>query len=149
MTRDELIAAVPVHEREGRTSYVDLDDIPQPWRDQFLDALYCSQCPKIDGVERAAYAWDWECWVHGGWYGRQGPTGLDPEPDHTDNMHALHLVAVYPVLAALARERTEATRLDGRTCRFIYEAALHRIDWQAVRARERDFMRSLGIEVKS
>jgi len=78
MTRDELIAAVPVHQYEGRPFYVDLAEIPQPWRDQFWTALYGSQCPKIEGVERAAYAWDWDCWVHGSWHGRHGPEGLQP-----------------------------------------------------------------------
>ena len=63
MTREELIAAVPVHERDGRPLYVILDDIPQPWRDQFWAALRGSQCPKVEGVERAAYAWDWQSWV--------------------------------------------------------------------------------------
>lgn len=62
--------------------------------------------------------------------------------------NTLHRLADYPVLAALAREGTEATKLDGRACRYIYEAALPRIDWQAVSASERAFMRSLGIEVK-
>ena len=78
MTRDELIAAVHVYEHEGRPFYVSLAEIPQPWRDQFWTALYGSQCPKIDGVERAAYAWDWQCWAHGSWYGRHGPEGLQP-----------------------------------------------------------------------
>lgn len=63
-------------------------------------------------------------------------------------LNSLHRLADYPVLAALAREGTEAIKLDGRACRYIYEAALHRIDWQAVSASEKAFMRSLGIEVK-
>lgn len=63
-------------------------------------------------------------------------------------MHALHRLADYQVLAALAREGTEATKLDGRACRYIYEAELPRIDWQAVSASEQAFMRSLGIAVK-
>ena len=60
--------------------------------------------------------------------------------------HALHRLAEYPVLAALAREGTEATKLDGRACRYIYKAGLPRIDWQALSVSERAFMRSLGIE---
>lgn len=65
MTRDELVNLVPVHEREGRPHYVDLSEIPQPWRDQFAVALLGSCCPVIDGIERAAFAWDWKCWVVG------------------------------------------------------------------------------------
>lgn len=63
-------------------------------------------------------------------------------------MHALYRLADHPVLASLTRDRTAAIKLDGRACRYIYEAALPRIDWQAVSASELAFMRSLGIEVK-
>lgn len=63
-------------------------------------------------------------------------------------MHALYRLADYPVLASLAQGGTKASKLDGRACRYIYEAALPRIDWQAVSASERAFMHSLGIEVK-
>lgn len=63
-------------------------------------------------------------------------------------MHALYRLADFPVLASLAHGRTEATRLDGRACRYIYESALARIDWQVVSASELALMRSLGIEVK-
>ena len=63
-------------------------------------------------------------------------------------MHALYRLADYQVLASLARERTTATKLDGRACRYIYESALARIDWQAVLPSERDFMLLLGIEVR-
>ena len=80
MTRDELIAAVPVHDQEGRPFFVDLNDIPQPWRDQFSGALYGSQCPVVHGVESAAYAWDWQSWVSGsGHGGRNVPTGLEDQ----------------------------------------------------------------------
>lgn len=60
-------------------------------------------------------------------------------------MHALYPLADYPVLAALAREGTTATKLDGRACLYLYKAALSRIDWQAVSASERAFMLSLGV----
>lgn len=60
--------------------------------------------------------------------------------------HALHRLTDYPVLAALAREGTEAIKLDGRACRYIYEAGLPQIDWQALSVSERAFMHSLGIE---
>lgn len=63
-------------------------------------------------------------------------------------MHTLYRLADYPVLASLAQGGTKASKLDGRACRYIYEAALPRIDWQAVSACERAFMHSLGIEVK-
>lgn len=79
MTRNELIAAVPVYEHEGKPYYVSLADIPQPWRDQFWGALYGCQLPVFEGVERAAYAWDWEVWVRGKWLGTsRGPEELQP-----------------------------------------------------------------------
>ena len=63
-------------------------------------------------------------------------------------MHTLYRLADYPVLASLAQGGTKASKLDGRACRYIYEAALPRIDWQAMSTSERAFMHSLGIEVK-
>lgn len=66
---------------------------------------------------------------------------------HPTVLHALHRLADFPVLAALASERTEAATLDGRACRSIYEAALARIDWQEASASERAFMLLLSIEV--
>ena len=63
-------------------------------------------------------------------------------------MHTLYRLADYPVLASLAQGGTKAIKLDGRACRYIYEAALPRIDWQAVLPSERAFMLLLGIEVR-
>ena len=60
-------------------------------------------------------------------------------------MHALYHLADYPVLATLARERTTASKLDGRACLHLYKEALPRMDWQALSAQERAFMLSLGI----
>ena len=62
-------------------------------------------------------------------------------------LHALYRLADYPVLAALSHDRSQARRLDGRACRYIYEAASPQIDWQAVSANELKFMRSLGIVI--
>ena len=64
-------------------------------------------------------------------------------------LHAIYRLADYPVLAALARNRTTATRLDGRACQSIYEAVSTRIDWNAVSASELAFMHSLGIKSPS
>ncbi len=81
-TRSELIKAVPVHLKDGFPYYVDLDEIPQPWRDQFYQALYGCQCPLIEGVRQAAYAWDWQSWAEGSLSGAwQGPQGLDRDRD--------------------------------------------------------------------
>lgn len=61
-------------------------------------------------------------------------------------MHALYTLKDFPVLAELAAKRTQVKRLDGRTCRAVYDAALHDIDWQAVPDHEREFMRQLGVQ---
>jgi DNA-binding GntR family transcriptional regulator len=61
-------------------------------------------------------------------------------------MHALYTLADYSVLAELASKRTQASQLDGRACRAIYDAALPSLDWQAVSDHEREFMRRLGVQ---
>jgi hypothetical protein len=63
VTVADQLAAVAVHVREGRPYFVVVDDIPQPWRDQFRAALYSSACPVIDGYDWCAYAWDWAAFV--------------------------------------------------------------------------------------
>lgn len=77
MTRDELIAAVPVHDHKGRPYFVVIDEIPQPWGAYFLDALYGSACPIFEGFGHCAYVWDWDVWVRGKWLG-QGLQGHPP-----------------------------------------------------------------------
>jgi hypothetical protein len=64
-----------------------------------------------------------------------------------DTLIDLHELSDYPVLAALARSRTSAHRLDGRACKHIYESDLPSIDWQTVSQKEKSFMRALGVEV--
>lgn len=59
-------------------------------------------------------------------------------------LHAVYTLKDYPVLARLAAVRTQATRLDGRACLSIYNAALPGI-WQTVSDHEHEFMRQLGV----
>ena len=61
-------------------------------------------------------------------------------------MHALYRLADYPVLASLAQGRTEATKLDGRACRYLYTEAAATMDVSFIPAQELAFMRSLDIE---
>ena len=135
MTRQELLASVPIRNAEGGRYYVDLADIPQPWRDEFWAALHGSGRPIVEGVERAAYAWDWEGWVCGQAFG-------DPAV-----MQTLHQLAEYPVLSVLAATRTQATKLDGRACRYLYEAAGSALVQYEVSEKERAFMQQLGVVV--
>lgn len=60
--------------------------------------------------------------------------------------HALHRLADYPVLAALARDGTDATKLDGRACHYLYTEAAATMDVSLIPAQELAFMRSLGFE---
>lgn len=76
MTRDDLIASVPIHQHNGRPYFVRLTEIPEPWRSQFWKVLTNSQIPSFEGEGKLAYAWDWTCWVDDKWHGRPGPTGL-------------------------------------------------------------------------
>lgn len=135
VTRQEELTSVPIRNAEGGRYYVDLADIPQPWRDEFWVALHGSGRPIVEGVERAAYAWDWEGWVC-------GQAFSDPAV-----MQALHRLAEYPVLAALAASRTQATRLDGRACRYLYQAAGSALAQYEVSENERAFMQQLGVVV--
>ena len=137
LTRQELLASVPIRSVEGQRYYVDLADIPQPWREHFWAALYGAQLPVIEGVERAAYAWDWEGWVCG--KGFTAPAV----------MQALHRLADYPVLSALAASRTQATQLDGRACRYLYQEAGSGLARYVVSESERAFMLQLGVAVQS
>lgn len=137
LTRQEMQTSVPIRTAEGGRNYVDLADIPQPWREEFWAALHGSGRPIVEGVERAAYAWDWEGWVCGQAFG-------DPAV-----LQTLHQLAEYPMLAALAASRTQATRLDGRACRYLYEAAGSVLAQYEVSENERAFMQQLGVVVQT
>lgn len=77
MTRNELMAAVPVHDHKGHPYFVALDEIPEPWREQFKRALHGSGCPVFEGFGQCAFARDWQTWVQGKWLGMSsGPEGL-------------------------------------------------------------------------
>ena len=64
-------------------------------------------------------------------------------------MQTLHQLAEYPVLAALAASRTQAARLDGRACRYLYEAAGSVLAQYEVSENERAFMQQLGVVVQT
>ena len=76
MTLDELVAAVPVRERNGRPFFILIEDIPEPWRSQFNKALRGSACPAFAEFGPCSYAWDWTEWLVGGRWGDGGPYGL-------------------------------------------------------------------------
>lgn len=52
MTRDDLILAVPLYEYHDR-NYVCVEDVPEPWRQQFAAALAGSACVLVPGKEFA------------------------------------------------------------------------------------------------
>ena len=135
LTRQEVLASVPIRNAEGGRYYVDLADIPQPWRDEFWAALHGCGRPIVEGVERAAYAWDWEGWVC-------GQAFSDPAV-----MRAFHRLANYPALSVLAATRTQATKLDGRACRYLYKTAGSALPQHEVSENEQAFMQQLGVVV--
>lgn len=61
--------------------------------------------------------------------------------------HVLFNLADYPVLAELARKRTDATQLDGWTCRSIYKKALKGINLGMLSETERQLLVALGVLV--
>lgn len=67
MTRDELIAAVPVYQiADSRLGVVALSEIPAPWGGQFFIALAGRRSPGVvKNHGPCAYAEDWTRWVQG------------------------------------------------------------------------------------
>lgn len=66
MTRDELIAAVPVYCVAGWLRVVALSEIPAPWAGQFFIALAGRKSPGVvKNHGPCAYADDWTQWVQG------------------------------------------------------------------------------------
>ena len=80
MTRDELLAAVPVRRMGTSTAYayVALADIPAPWRHQFEQALRGSAAPAVPDVGPCAWLTDWQQWVMGSWHRESRAEGLQP-----------------------------------------------------------------------
>ena len=76
MTRDELIAAVPIWESQGRL-YVRMDEVPEPWRQQLAEAMVGSAFIAVQGETCVTpHAHDCDAWVRDQSYSRPGPTGL-------------------------------------------------------------------------
>lgn len=78
MTRDELLATVPVRRTAEGSAYVALADIPAPWRHQFEQALHGSSAPAVPGVGPCAWLTDWQQWVMGNWHRDSRAEGLQP-----------------------------------------------------------------------
>ena len=79
--------------------------------------------------------------------------GLHPLPENveangaaSDAMNALYTLADFPVLASLARERTQASKLDGRACRHLYLEAAAKLEQPHIPSRELALMRVLGVK---
>lgn len=66
----ELARAVPIHTHRGRRYFVRIEEIPEPLRSQFIEALRGSACPVLNEEGPLAFAWDWEAWIERRWTGR-------------------------------------------------------------------------------
>ncbi len=76
-TRLELLMVVPIYAPVRRPTYVRIEEIPQPWRDEFLVAIQDRAHPQIPGETDIAYAFDWKDWVRGKLRCQfSGPSGL-------------------------------------------------------------------------
>lgn len=64
--------AVPVRKTRG-IRFVVINDIPEPYRQQFEAALRGSGCPVVEGYDDCAYAQDWLDWSSGNWPWDGGP----------------------------------------------------------------------------
>ncbi|MGA3842233.1 hypothetical protein ACI2UC_03475 [Ralstonia nicotianae] len=69
--------------------------------------------------------------------------------DMSINEHTMVLLSDYPALAELAMQRTTATRLDVRACRYIYTQGLATIEAARISVHEREFLRRLGFDLPS
>ncbi|GAA5787269.1 hypothetical protein [Chitiniphilus shinanonensis] len=78
MTRDELMAAVPVRQTVTGSAYVVLADLPEPWRGQFEQALQGSAAPALPDEGPCAWLTDWQQWVMGDWHRDSHAEGLQP-----------------------------------------------------------------------
>lgn len=63
--------------------------------------------------------------------------------------HTLYRLADFPLLAHLAKDKTTATKLDGRACRHIYESSSDKLDPAQISEHEMALIRALGIKVLS
>jgi hypothetical protein len=92
VTASELSSVVFVHtNRHGSPHFIVVDDIPEPWRSQFKQALRGSACPQVMGFAECAFAVDWTDWVNGAWRERSAkPIGLDEENSFGDNNDHSH-----------------------------------------------------------
>jgi hypothetical protein len=60
-------------------------------------------------------------------------------------LQKLYLLKQFPFLSTAASKRTGASKLDGRTCRYIYLSEWHLLDFSKISAEEAELMRSLGL----
>ena len=67
------------------------------------------------------------------------------DASHVETMSALDRLADFPVLASLARERTQASKLDGRACRHLYLQAATTLQALHIPAHELALMQALGV----
>lgn len=139
MTRDELIAAVPIRESRGRL-YVRIDDVPAPWREQFAAAMEGSAFIAVQGETCITpFAHDWDAWVRDQWHGRPGPTGLDNVGQHDLQSLLMHqevvrMVRADPSLEARALEILErwdtTASIRSKPLRDEWKRIIAERDWE-------------------
>lgn len=62
MLLSEVIQLIKVRQHPSFL-FVLVEDIPEPWRDRFLQYQFGSQAPVVDGLGPCVYASDWERWI--------------------------------------------------------------------------------------
>ena len=73
------------------------------------------------------------------------PEDVEAMGKATGAMDALYRLADFPMLASLARARTQASKLDGRACRHLYLEAVSKLEAPYISSRELALMRVLGV----
>ena len=114
----QALSRVIVRQSGTGSSFIELSDIPQPWRTQFETALRGSGAPAPGPDGHRAWAQDWEAWLSGKWAGRPGPVAVlvidlectcaDDGSITSEDSEIIEIGAVWATLEGFILDRFEA-----------------------------------------
>jgi len=58
----KILEQISVQELDS-VRFINLEDIPEPYREKFSAWLVGQGVPKIEGFADVAYVWDWQEWI--------------------------------------------------------------------------------------
>ena len=155
MTLTELAASVPIRERNGRPFFVAMEDIPQPWRTQFMQAMIGSAVPPFAEMGECAFVWDWKEWLEHGRWGDGGPRGLDSAPQSGPSIdeealmpavaapEIVHATTTRPEASNALQEASELSQSGGKP---HLDAMKHRLGCEVLARFPLDVIRKRSLE---